>query len=162
MFTAFREENGANIVEQFNKLVQDDSLEKYIDAFEDLRSFMIQINHILPDNYILDSFIAGLKPSVKPFVRAFKPTTISQAIKYARLQEESLSMVVQKTVILPFTSMKSTQFVPMLANTKPPLLPTPQTVSDGHSAVKFNPKQPRNNRFVLRAEKIAKGFLLFL
>lgn len=62
MFTAdlsarFRYEKGGNIVEQYNKLVQQDSLEKYIDDFEDLRDVIVQINHVLPESYILDSFI---------------------------------------------------------------------------------------------------------
>lgn len=155
-----KEENGNNIVEQFNKLMQNDSLEKYIDDFEDLRAVMIQINHILPDSYILDSFIGGLKPSVKPFVRAFKPETISQAIEYTRLQEESLSVLSQKSTKYGFTNVsKPIQYVPLLANNKPPLLPTPTTKPDQMAITKFNPKENRNSRFVpadVRAEKIAK------
>ncbi|KAL8087895.1 hypothetical protein AgCh_037873 [Apium graveolens] len=161
----FKEENGSNIVEQFNKLMQNESLQKYIDDFEDLRSVMIQINHILPKNYILDSFIGGLKPSVKPFVRAFKPETISQAIEYARLQEESLAVISQKSTRYSFNNApKPIQSIPMLANSKPPLLPTPATKPDQLALTKFNPRQARNNRFVpadVRAEKIAKGLCYF-
>ena len=160
----FRDETGINIVEQFNKLTQQDSLEKYIDDFEDLRAVMLQINHILPDNYILDSFIGGLKPSVKPFVRAFKPNSISQAIEYARLQEESLAVMLQRSSKFTFNSPKPVQSVPLLANSKPPLLPTPQTKPDQLSVTKFNPRQNRNTKFVpadIRAEKIAKGLCYF-
>lgn len=161
----FREENGSNIVEQFNKLVQNDNLEKYIDEFEDLRAVMVQINHILPDSYILDSFIGGLKPSVKPFVRAFKPDTISQAIEYARLQEESIAMIQKTTKFNLSSAPKPLHSNPMLANTKPPLLPTPQGKPDTLALTKFNPRQQsRNNRFVpadVRAEKIAKGLCYF-
>lgn len=84
---------------------------------------------MLPDSYFLDSFIGGLKPFVKPFVRAFKPTTISQDIEYARLQEEFVSLTNQKSFKLPVanTGFKSSSSVPMLANAKPSLLPTPQT-----------------------------------
>ena len=126
---------------------------------------MIQINHILPDIYILDNFIGGLKPSVKPFVRAFKPDSIAQAIEYARLQEESLSIMSQKAPRFNFTPMpKPVQSVPLLANSKPPLLPTPQNKPDPLVLTKFNPKQDRNNKFVpsdVKAEKIAKGLCYF-
>ncbi|KAL8108056.1 hypothetical protein AgCh_024478 [Apium graveolens] len=73
-------------VEQFNKLQQTISLETYIDDFENLRSVMLQSNHVLPEGYILDSFIGGLKSAVKPFAKAFKPTSISDAIEYARYE----------------------------------------------------------------------------
>lgn len=90
--TRFRYDTAVNIVEHFNKLYQHDSLESYIDEFENLKSITKQHNHVLPEGYILDSFVSGLKPSVKPFVKAFKPNTIAEAIDYARLQEESLAM----------------------------------------------------------------------
>ncbi|XP_074369113.1 uncharacterized protein LOC141709470 [Apium graveolens] len=119
----FRDESGFNIVEQFNKLQQTDSLETYIDDFENLRSVMLQSNHVLPEGYILDSFIGGLKSAVKPFVKAFKPTSFSDAIEYARLQEESL--MINKVTKPQFTP-KGNGITPLLANTKPPLLPTPR------------------------------------
>lgn len=68
----FRDEFGGNVVEQFTKLQQNDPLENYIDEFENVRAILMQNNAMLPDSYILDSFVAGLKPAVKPFVRAFK------------------------------------------------------------------------------------------
>ncbi|XP_021718566.1 uncharacterized protein LOC110686257 [Chenopodium quinoa] len=81
-----------DVVEQFNRLQQLGSIEGYIDEFEKLRSVMLMNNHILPDAYILESFVGGLKPAVKPFVKAFKPATIAQAVDFARLQEESLTL----------------------------------------------------------------------
>lgn len=59
---------------------QTGQLEDYIDDFEHIRSLMLQHNHALPDAYFLDSFIGGLKASVKPFVKAFKPVSIAEAI----------------------------------------------------------------------------------
>ena len=55
---------GLNVVEEFNKLQQHDSLETYIDQFENLRAIMLQNNFTLPDSNILDSFIGGLKAEV--------------------------------------------------------------------------------------------------
>lgn len=80
----FRDDGPGKIVEQFNKL------EDYVDEFESTRSLVLQNNHVLSESYILDSFIGGLKPSIKPFAKAFKPTTIAQVVEYARLQEESI------------------------------------------------------------------------
>lgn len=52
----------------------------------------MQLNgHFLPDSYVLDSFISGLKGAVKPFVIAFNPKTIAEAVKYARVQEEAVN-----------------------------------------------------------------------
>lgn len=67
-------------------------LESYIDEFEHLRSLVLQHNHFLPDSYFLESFIGGLKSTVKPFVRAYKPQTVTAAIEYARCQEESIEV----------------------------------------------------------------------
>lgn len=83
--TSFRDEVGHDIVEQFNRLQQFSSLESYIDEFENLRSLMLQSNHNLPDTYVLESFIGVLKPAIKPFVRALKPISVTDAILYARL-----------------------------------------------------------------------------
>ena len=49
---------------------------------------MIQNDSVLSDAYMLHSFVAGLTHAVKLFVRAFKPKTISDAIAYARSQDE--------------------------------------------------------------------------
>ncbi|XP_074271204.1 uncharacterized protein LOC141595129 [Silene latifolia] len=87
----FKENLGSNIVEEFNKLQKTGSLEDYLDAFEHLRGLMLQRNELLPDSYFLDSFVGGLKPTTKPFVRALKPTTIARAVELARCQEESLN-----------------------------------------------------------------------
>lgn len=56
----FQDTRSLNVVEQFNKLQQLDDLETYLDDFESLRSIMIQTSHVLPESYILDSFV-GLK-----------------------------------------------------------------------------------------------------
>lgn len=124
----FRDYGSSKIVEQFNRLQQFGQLEDYVDEFESARSLMLQHNHMLPDAYILDSFIGGLKATVKPFVKAFKPTTIAEAIDYARLKEESLNASYKSVRTSSFSGNhqpKPIQSVPLLANTNPPLLPTP-------------------------------------
>lgn len=112
----FRDEIGVNIVEKFNKVSQIASLEEYVDEFEELKSLMLQRNHILPDSYFLDSFIRGLKPNLKP---TFKPETMSEAIHYAKLREEN----VLATQTKPSFPSKYTK------HALPPLLPTPPNTS---------------------------------
>lgn len=66
--TRFKDERGMNMVEQFNKPEQIKSLEYYLDEFEDLKSDVMQTRHSLPEKFVSESFIGGLKPAIKPFV----------------------------------------------------------------------------------------------
>lgn len=84
----FKDSRSLNGVEQSNKVQQLGSLEDYIDEFEGLRAIMMQSRHILPDSYLLESFVGEFKGTSKLFVRAFKPKTNSELIKRARLFEE--------------------------------------------------------------------------
>lgn len=56
----FKENLGSNAVEEFNKLLRKDSLQDYLDLFENLRGLMLQRNPLLPESYFLNSFIGGL------------------------------------------------------------------------------------------------------
>ncbi|VFQ74021.1 unnamed protein product [Cuscuta campestris] len=152
----FRDDKGENVVEQFKKLEQKGSLESYVDEFEDLRSILVQHSHYLPDSFILDSFVGGLKPAVKLFVRAFKPTSIAEAITFARLKEESLE--VEGTKISKFSHYTN--------SAKPPILPTPQMKP--YTQQKFNLTNQtapnKNFKYIpadVRAEKIAKGLCYY-
>lgn len=155
----FRDDKSSDIVEQFNKLCQVDSLEKYIDDFEDLRALMLHNSPDLPEAYVLDSFIGGLKPGVKPFVKAFKPATIAQAVEFARLQEETLKITKGNQ-----GRFYANSFVPALANEKPPILPNPvKSVDSKKMSVNAN-KNIRTFRHIpaeVRAEKMAKGLCYY-
>jgi len=123
----------------------------------------------MPEAYILESFIGGLKPAIKPLVRAFKPLTLDLAIEQARFQEEH----VQALKIPPDRTFRLN---PSNPNSKPlPPTPPPSFRIPQH----FQPRAPQNNpitskfsnqnfqkatKFIpaaKRAEKIAKG-LCFL
>lgn len=80
----------SHAVENFNRLVQERSLEDYIDSFESTRALLEMHAYELSFKFVLDSFIGGLKDSLKPFVKVFNPKTFPLAIRYARLQQESL------------------------------------------------------------------------
>lgn len=69
-------------------MTQTNSIETYVDEFEDLKFGVLQTHNTLPEEFILDSFIGGLNHVVKPFVKAFKPATITEVVEFARFQEE--------------------------------------------------------------------------
>jgi hypothetical protein len=52
-------------VEEFNKLIQDRSVDDYIERFEELRSLMNALNPSLTESYYISSFISGLKEDIK-------------------------------------------------------------------------------------------------
>ncbi|VFQ70632.1 unnamed protein product [Cuscuta campestris] len=166
----FRDETGNNVVEQFKRLEQKGSLEAYIYDFEDLRSVLSQNNHYLPDSFVLDSFIGRLKPSVKLFVKAFKPSTIAQSTEYARLKEESLEVEGSRFSKFShsYNNKPSGENSKVFTNnsSKPALLPTPQIkpasfpkyVPSTHSGPNKNFKYIPAD---VRAEKIAKGLCYY-
>ncbi|XP_056698524.1 uncharacterized protein [Spinacia oleracea] len=164
LYARFRDSSAQNVVENFNKLQQTGLLEDYVDEFENLRSIMMMNNHILPETYLLESFVGGLKAAVKPFVKAFKPDSISEAIDLARLQEENL-VATKTTYKQPFYSPKPLQSVPLLTNNKPPLLPTPQIKPNTTlSLTKYPQQRTKNFKYIpadVRQEKIAKGLCYY-
>ena len=86
----FKDNLGSKVVGEFNRLNQSGSLDDYIAKFEELKALLLLRNPTMPEPYFLESFIGGLTAAVKPIVRSFKPTTVSEAIEYARQQEESI------------------------------------------------------------------------
>ncbi|XP_021766248.1 uncharacterized protein LOC110730736 [Chenopodium quinoa] len=116
----FKDERRMNVVEEFNRLQQTDNIESYVDESENLKSIMIQNSLCLPENYLLENFIGGLKPGIRPFVRAFKPQ--NETMEYARLQDETILANTLKTMKTNTTYTK-----PYQNNKQPPLLPTPPT-----------------------------------
>ncbi|XP_074267352.1 uncharacterized protein LOC141590682 [Silene latifolia] len=149
----FVDDVGDNVVEKFNKLHQLGSLNDYLDSFEYLKSLMIQRNPLLNDAFFLDSFIGGLKPVIKPFVKAFKPATIAEAVAFARLQEESVEAT---RTYSRFSGGLGSKSVGSGTVNKSPLLPTPTIPADSKS----NTSQ-RHLTMAERANKIAKGICYF-
>ena len=161
----FKDDLGGKVVEDFNKLQQTGTVDDYLAKFEELKSLLLLKTPTMPDTHLLDSFIGGLKPAIKPLVKAFKPLTLSQAIEQAQLQEEH----VQALKYIPEKPYKFSQHSPH----SKPLLPTPaagyRTSPHSHlKAPQNNPipskvpssDLPKPTRFIPaaeRAEKMAKG-----
>ena len=72
------------------------TLEDFSNKFENLKSLMLQEGHVLSNEYMLESFIGGSKESVKHFVRALNPSSINEAIRIERSQEEHFRHSVYK------------------------------------------------------------------
>ena len=94
--TRFKDEQGISVVEHFNHLKQVSTLEDFSNKFENLKSLMLQEGHVLSNEYMLESFIGGSKESVKHFVRALNPSSINEAIRIERSQEEHFRHSVYK------------------------------------------------------------------
>lgn len=86
----FMEEEGENLVGDFNKLQQDGSVEEYRSKFDELKAFMLQGNRSLSEDYFIRSFLSGLKEELKSMVMIMRPQTLAQAVQVAKLQETSV------------------------------------------------------------------------
>jgi len=84
-------------VEEFNKLIQDKSVDDYIERFEELRSLMSALNPSLAESYYVSSFISGLKEDIKPMLKILKPSNVLMAFEQARWQEESNNALTRRS-----------------------------------------------------------------
>lgn len=156
----FKEDIGSNVVEEFNKLSQSGTIDEYLDTFENLKGLMPQRNPLLPEEYFLDSFMGGLKPNLKHFVRAFKPATLVDVVEYARLQNATIQATSSTTKYQP---KPISNYKPLsLPSTTKPLLPTPSLSTQTQTSHNTRPYRP--TRYLTpaeRADKQAKGLCYF-
>ncbi|VFQ73829.1 unnamed protein product, partial [Cuscuta campestris] len=173
----FKEDDHNDIVEEFNKLCQTGDLEEYVDKFEELKGLLLRKRPNMPQEYFLDSFIAGLKPQIKPFVKAFAPTSVTKAISYARLQEQTVEAWRTQD-----KSNKHSQLQSNMGRNNTPLLAKPESSAKSSTPTgyqgAFRPQgsyntpssankpafTQRNPKFIpasVRAEKIAKGLCYY-
>jgi len=126
----FKEDLGSQVVEDFNRLQQKGTVDEYLEQFEELKALMVQRTPTLPDSFFVDSFVGGLKPQLKPFVKALTPVTLADAMNLARLQKEAI---------------EAGKAPNRLQANKPPLLPTPKsapspyTLTQSHHNTRHTP-----------------------
>ncbi|KAK4416030.1 hypothetical protein Salat_2710400 [Sesamum alatum] len=82
---------GDNLVGQFNKLRQEGTVIAYVNKFEELKAFMLNMNRSLSEEYFIKSFISGLKEEISQMVEMLNPTTLSHANHLALKQEAILN-----------------------------------------------------------------------
>lgn len=78
-------------MEEFMRIRQEETIEEYLDKFEDMRIRLERVMPSLGEPYLLSLFIVRLKDEVRPVVRMLKPTTLAQAFQNTRLQEQFLT-----------------------------------------------------------------------
>lgn len=67
-------------------LKQTSSVQNYLDQFDELLNCVS-----LPQNHAMSCFLGGLKPEISLGVRMFKPDSLQEAVRLARLQEQALT-----------------------------------------------------------------------
>lgn len=149
----FRGDMGRQVVEEFNKLHQGGGLDDYLEAFEELKALLLLKNPTLPNDYFVDSFIGGLKPSIKYFVRAFHPKTLLEAVEYAKSHEETLEAI-KRNQVLPRT---------ITSNSHKGLLLLPMSYQGPrvNGPSQTTQLKPKTLTPAERAEKLAKGLCFF-
>ena len=116
----FKDEILETAIDKFLKLTQTNSLEDYIDAFEYGKSLMEMHGYELSFKFLLDTFLNGLLPHFKPFVKAFKPKTITQAVEYAHLQYDAFKSTHKQIPLQKSNHVSSTSFKPPSKSSLPP------------------------------------------
>jgi hypothetical protein len=91
-----------DVVEEFNRLVQDKIMKEYVEKFEELKSLMNALDPSLPESYYISTFLSGLKGDIRHMLKIVKLILLMQALKHAKWQEKSNYTVVKmaKVVLL--------------------------------------------------------------
>lgn len=124
-----------DVMGDLTKLRHTTTVRVYQEQFEELANRTTN----LPESFFISCFISGLKEEVKAGVQMFRPTTITQAIGLAKLQENSIEAITKKTRSAP---------------SKPDYTVTQSTVGS-HWGTTYNGSHRRENKTF--NEKRAKG-----
>ncbi|XP_026451994.1 uncharacterized protein LOC113352386 [Papaver somniferum] len=82
--TRFQELGHDNVVGEFKKLDNVNTVLEYQEQFEELKALMLAKNPSLTEEYFIHSFISGLKEDIRMVVQMFTPNTLQQVIFLAR------------------------------------------------------------------------------
>lgn len=70
----FSEEKEEDVIDALNKIQQLGRVEDYIKKLISLKARVMHINPYFPDSYYISSFISGLRPDLKQWVKIHKPS----------------------------------------------------------------------------------------
>ncbi|CAL1411718.1 unnamed protein product [Linum trigynum] len=93
----FDNQEELNVVASFNHLRQTNSVSRYPEDFEDLRSHMLRLNPALNEQYFILIFLGGLDDEIHPCIQVLNPPTLACAFYQARLEEAAIEACKRKT-----------------------------------------------------------------
>lgn len=73
MCRRFGEKTRSDVIEEFNKLKQNGTVEEYQTRFEELRSLLSLSHPYLDEEYFVSSFISGLEELIRLAVKMLYP-----------------------------------------------------------------------------------------
>jgi hypothetical protein len=76
-------------------------VEDYIDTYENWMTLMKMGRNYLPQDFCVDSFISGLKDTIKHHVHCQKPNSFFSAYWYARQYEKAYLSSTRKASVPP-------------------------------------------------------------
>jgi hypothetical protein len=85
-------------MEQCQVLKQLNTVDNYIDQFEEWMSVMRKDHNYLTENFFLLRFLSGLKETIKHDTKCHKPATLRAAYWFARQQEQSFLANNKRTI----------------------------------------------------------------
>ncbi|XP_012848349.1 PREDICTED: uncharacterized protein LOC105968265 [Erythranthe guttata] len=90
----FEDLREAKVLAEMGKLKVTNSLEAYIDKFEELRAYLLMFNtRSYDDEFFLTFFVSGLPEENQKFFDLFEPKSFQHAIEMTRKQEATLEAV---------------------------------------------------------------------
>uniref|UniRef100_A0ACD6A7J9 Uncharacterized protein n=1 Tax=Avena sativa TaxID=4498 RepID=A0ACD6A7J9_AVESA len=85
----FAENSICDNVRKFHALTQTTTVAKYIANFEEAMNLMRRDNPTLPEDYYISSFISGLSEYIQHHLQCHKPTSMRDAMWFARRIEQA-------------------------------------------------------------------------
>ncbi|KAL0461880.1 UNVERIFIED_CONTAM: hypothetical protein Slati_0075600 [Sesamum latifolium] len=82
------------ILGEFNTLQQGtNTVEQYLDRFEELKSHVMIFHSYFPESYYVTCFVNGLRPAIKGPIISLRPTKLHQAVALAKNQKNTVTAI---------------------------------------------------------------------
>jgi hypothetical protein len=79
--------NKDDVVEQFNKIVHESSVNEYVKKFEELKSIMHALNSSLLESYYIFNFVSELNKDIKPMLKILKLISLMTSFKQSKCRK---------------------------------------------------------------------------
>lgn len=104
----FSNDQEDDVVDALNKIQQLGRVEEYISKFQSLKSRVMHINPYFPDSYYVSSFLSGLQPDIKQWVKIHKTNDLKELYKLAKHHEKATELTIQRAKSSTIPSLLST------------------------------------------------------